>query len=416
MDRYEYLKKTYVDTNKFRLDEFEDALRIDPTSVVNDNIKHVGKYAQWILNLLVKHGHGSSDIENQKLTEALSKYDRIKFKLKAEYKDINHFKQVRTFYNIVDLFWEDKYLFTKAEWKKTVKRKYVKCIYEDDEFDVVVPLHEDASYELAGPPITQWCTAVKNDSAFHRYHADGPLMMVRDKSQMITFGKAKGEPRPICQIHLSSSLFCDREDNEFDLVKWLNKNEKLKQFFRPYFMESLRTTKRLYAISHVFFATLIELYPSKAVELKIFKLLRLMLADAVHLNIEEHGVIGTMCKAYGHARILDFVFKHLNEKIYEFSVRFRNYTGEGLEIPKSIGRFTQLRKLTLIGFVKKMPEAIGQLENLSVLSLGKNKVKTIPNDIKQCKNLEIIVLSNSDIKPDTINVNKKVFIKHGKIN
>jgi hypothetical protein len=417
MNRYEYLVNHYVKANLVQQSDFDKILMSDPTAAVdaNANIGRVGKYTQWMLNLFVHKRLEISGSDLQEIEEYIFKYDRIKHLLKPEHKDINKLKNRLVLKSLVESKWEEKYLFSKAEWKRTVKRKHVQYVYEDESFDIVIPTSEYASYELAGPPISKWCTATKFDSYFHRYAKDGPIYMIRDKNQIISHGKCAGEPKPLYQVHFESGLFCDREDNHFDLVNFLNKNAKVKKFFKPRFVQAM---KRATFSSRVMVTAAVELYNEDGFFIKRFiKIFKEYLQkESGSVSIGDYNLTALLCKEIGYHRVLDYVFQHLAENIDALHIRFRNYKGDGYNLPWSLGRFKMLKTLELDGFVKKIPESIGDLENLSLLLIGKNKVKTIPETIIKCKRLEIIDLKKSDIDITTLKIKKNVYVKHGKIN
>lgn len=77
----------------------------------------------------------------------------------------------------------------------------------------------------------------------------------------------------------------------------------------------------------------------------------------------------------------------------------KNTSGDnlGLDIPKSITRFKNLSALVLTNIVRSLPEEIGQLENLEVLSLSNNsELKKLPQSIMNLPELMFVVLSGSN--------------------
>jgi hypothetical protein len=313
----------------------------------------------------------------------------------------------------VETKWNDKYLYTKAEWKKRVKRDFVKYVYEDEFFDIVVPLHEDAAYELSGPPITQWCTSTKIDSYFNKYASkEYPLYMIRDKRQIVTLGKGSGEPRPLYQVHFDGCLWCDWEDSHFDFASFLKQNEKMKMFFKPMFMKKLKTA--VFSTKY-FFATITELYEDKAIELRLFRLLKRHISKS-EVSIVDTQSMRVIFKKFGYHRVLDYIFSKLDENIRQLRIEMRHYNDVGYCLPERIGKYKNLEILDLEGFVKKIPASIGELKKLSVLSLRRNKVKTIPEEIKNIKSLVIMDLRFNEISPELLQTTKNVYVKHGKSN
>lgn len=414
MNRYEFLYKKYVDGDEIPSSYFEKMVNCDPTTiVVNGVVKRVGKYVQWILNMYVKRRFDCYVADLQYMEENLFKFERIKHLLKPEQRDIMKLKNIEVLGKLVEKYWEEKFLFSKEEWKKKVKRKFVKYVYEDEFFDVVIPLSEEASYELAGPPISRWCTAVKADSYFDRYAIEGPMYMIRDKSQIITCGKGSGEPRPLYQLHFPSGHFCDRDDNEFDLARFLNKHQKLKEFFKSQFIAAMHNA----AFSdRVLINACMDLYGDAFFMHRLRKIFKQWFRTQLEIKLTDHGFITPLFEYFGYDKMLNYIFEHINENVKLIQIKFKNYTGEGYCIPDSIGNLKKLTSLEFEGFVKKIPESIGKLENLSLLLLGKNKVKSIPETVKNCKRLEIIDLRNSDIDITTLKTQKNVYVKYGKDN
>ena len=69
------------------------------------------------------------------------------------------------------------------------------------------------------------------------------------------------------------------------------------------------------------------------------------------------------------------------------------------ELSEAIGQFTELDTLLLQNVVKEIPESIGNLRNLDILSLTDNKeLKTIPNSILNLENLAFLVLTGSGVE------------------
>jgi len=66
-----------------------------------------------------------------------------------------------------------------------------------------------------------------------------------------------------------------------------------------------------------------------------------------------------------------------------------------VEIPESIIRFKQVRDIYIVNFISELPEEIGNLPSLMMLSLQNNtKLKSLPRSLVTSKTLEVIVLRN----------------------
>ena len=79
---------------------------------------------------------------------------------------------------------------------------------------------------------------------------------------------------------------------------------------------------------------------------------------------------------------------------------------ESIDIPESIGKLTNLKSLMLEGFVKSLPESIGNLKDLNYLSIPYNKeLKSLPESIASMPHLTVLNLKygNPDINiPPTL--------------
>jgi hypothetical protein len=402
MDRYDFLYREFVEGAGIREDHFLRLVQSDPTTIEGEKPK-AGRYSQW---LLVHMGRESKRLRLRLnlLFEALFKYDRLKPLLPSEFRDINRLTE-ESLLNVVRVHWQEKYLYSKTQWKQRVRRNQVRYLYEDERWDVVVPLTQEASYALAGPPLTRWCTAVKQDSYYENYKVEGNLYMIRDKTQVVTTGKAAGEPRPLYQVHLRRGEFFDHENEDFDFGKFLGENEELKKFFLPIFLHHF---KRIKLTDTAFINIIMNVYKDE----RIKKILMEKCKDFIRnekrrLYISDWGGFYFMVQAFGHQRFLDIILRCAQPTLVELKIDFHNYHDEGLEISPQITRLKKLEKLSLNGFVKNISKRISQLENLYVLSLCRNKVKSIPESIRKSKTLEVVHLINTPV-----DIKKEKFSNH----
>lgn len=68
------------------------------------------------------------------------------------------------------------------------------------------------------------------------------------------------------------------------------------------------------------------------------------------------------------------------------------------EIPKSIGKLTNLQVLTLTrNNLKALPKSIGRLKNLKELDLSHNKLIGLPHSLGKLKSLEVLKLANNQL-------------------
>ena len=64
-----------------------------------------------------------------------------------------------------------------------------------------------------------------------------------------------------------------------------------------------------------------------------------------------------------------------------------------LDLPESLGRFTELEALLLQNIVKTLPDSIGNLKKLNFVSLNKNaELEKLPDSIADLLNLSQILI------------------------
>jgi hypothetical protein len=97
----------------------------------------------------------------------------------------------------------------------------------------------------------------------------------------------------------------------------------------------------------------------------------------------------------------DDLFDNLPDDVEAMNIINTSNQPMGLDIPKSIGRFKNLNALALQNIVKSLPSEIGNLTELSFLSLPDNKnLVELPESIGNLDSLSFINLrgSNPNIK------------------
>lgn len=198
MDNYE---KHYSKT-KLTLDEFEQIVKADPTSLVNDTQDKMGKYSKWLINLYLAGGFKLEDL--YKATKYLKTFDKYKSKLSI--KDINQVKTLPALFSLVEPHIDSEEPASNREAEKNIKKDAEK-FYEDDDWTVIIPKSEEAAcYYGKG---TQWCTAAtEGGNAFDSYNNDGYLFIFISKTKKDDQGR-----QVKYQLHIQSSQFMDVHDN-----------------------------------------------------------------------------------------------------------------------------------------------------------------------------------------------------------
>ena len=88
-------------------------------------------------------------------------------------------KEIYSMKELIKDFSLEKATTSKAEQKAQRKREEVDYLYDGDRWEVVVPKTKAVSCDMAGAPLTRWCTASDNWNYYERYSGQGPLYMIR---------------------------------------------------------------------------------------------------------------------------------------------------------------------------------------------------------------------------------------------
>ena len=91
------------------------------------------------------------------------------------------------------------------------------------------------------------------------------------------------------------------------------------------------------------------------------------------------------------------LFENLPKDIEHLIINNTSNQTIGLDVPESIGQFKDLSGLVLQNMVKSLPENIGSLQNLNILSLPFNKeLKELPKSINNMESLSFINLKGTN--------------------
>lgn len=217
----EAVKKYYpnIDDTTFR-----ELIELDPTYRNGSN--SLGKYGKWILNLYKNNNISEDDFED--VTKILNQFNI--YRNRIQNKDLNFYKTLDDLSDVLAHVVDDDSMLSdrqKVRFKKNVKAGRIKVDAEDD-YDVVletpkyivyVPNTHEASMKLGKG--TRWCTAHENPEYYNDYTENGSkLYIVKNKftNEMWQFHDAYGE-------------FLDENDDDFEVVKLLDSDSKLKEFF-----------------------------------------------------------------------------------------------------------------------------------------------------------------------------------------
>lgn len=369
-----------------------DTEDVDPNVMDEIKIQKVGKYAQWIIKQwlgLQQKAQQEYDYDpnpnspfqgklNQlqelfledlyKTTEDLIKFDRFKSQIDANKRDINKITSTDELYDLTKNFSLEKATTTKAQQKEKRKREEVDYLYDGYRWEVVVPKSKAVSCDMAGAPLTRWCTASDNWNYYERYSGQGPLYMIRDKNDIVSSGgKGEGEPRPRYQFHFPSNQFMDQDDRSVNLESILSDGgelSELKPFFKDEFAKSLN---------------------------KEF-------GDKVSISYPSDKV-SRFISLYGFDEFFDKLPKSLNRFDFEKSNR-TIYGNRDNDVPSTplhpkILDFPQLTVLHIEGILSELPEDIDRLSKLQFISIPNNPdLKKLPEAIADLPELQVLNIRN----------------------
>ena len=403
--RFQVLFDTYVKPNKetrkgaMSLQVLFDIIKADPTSKIpedmdTDNVKpedmervKIGKYTKWLLkkftnpttDLLTVYEYQNLFLEDlYKVTNDLMKFERFKNRLPQEYRDINKLTP-ETLYNQVKDFSLEK-TKASAEEKKEASKTYAHpgadIVYRGSNWTVAKisdtgQLGKDAACFYGGYHLepqrgeTRWCTSSPGTSWFDNYIKKGPLYVVIPNTPKafsgVEIGEKSGLPSARYQFHFPDKQFMDAADRQINLVNFLNSEEPgLKEYFKPEMMKGLVNKDRG--------------------------------SDRISVNYPGDAA-SNFIALYGFKEFFETLPKDIRR------LEFINNSSDelNLEIPDTIGNYTSLTALVLIGCVSKIPDTICKLEKLQFLSLPKNpNLQPLPDCMGGMSRLSLINLIGSN--------------------
>jgi len=207
---------------------------------------------------------------------------------------------------------------------------------------------------------SNWCTAARGSSYSNSYRKDGPLYIIIANDGKGKVGKVTGLPEERYQIHFPTNQFRYRnqQGGNFPVVEYFNgKFSEFKDFFREEFAKAF------------------------------------VQPNTKKVKIEYPGdKTATFIALFG----LEKLFEGLPQDIEFLSIINKSNENIKLEIPESIGRFNQLSVINFEKCVEKIPNSIGNLKDLTFLSLiGCKDLKTLPDSVTTLKNLSLVNLKDS---------------------
>jgi len=366
-----------------------------------DKVK-AGKFVQWILKnyLTFKPSEGglpddidvkSKEYQNAKkeylrlfmedlfkVTDDLKKFERFKQYFPEDKRDINKFtvKSLFDFLETFELPENVKKKLEKSQTKKEIRKERkgyshpgAEIMLVGDEYTLIKiegtgEKQKEAASWYGGyydydKGESRWCTSPPNSSHFMHYASKGPLYVILANDDKGKVGERTGLPQERYQFHFPDSQFMDRADRQINLVDFLNnKAPELKEIFKPEFAKGLVTKG----------------------------------GNKVQIDY-PNSAAGKFIALYG----FEDLFESLPETVEHIVITVTGSDSVAFDVPESLGRFTNLRALLLQNCVKSLPESIGKLKKLHILSLPDNKqIETLPVSIIDIPDLTFINLKGSN--------------------
>jgi Leucine-rich repeat (LRR) protein len=374
----------------------------------------VGKFVQWILknyispsmiqmNLPAETETNSREYQVAKkeylrlfmedlfkVKNDIVKFEKVKQYLPQDKRDINHYT-ISGLFDYLDTFELPEKLKDKKdkkELKKEIRKERVGYSHPGAEIMLVGDKFTLIKIEGTGPKQREaaswyggyfdynngesnWCTSPPDSSYFLTYAKKGPLYVLLANDDKGLVGKRTGLPQERYQFHFPDAQFMNRADRQIDLVKFLNEEAPdLKGIFKKEFASGL-----------------VGLNDNKAI-----------------INYPE-SASGKFVALYGFEEL----FESLPATIEHLLINNKSKEDIALDVPESLGRFTNLQAILFQNMIKSLPESIGNLKRLNILALPSNKsLESLPVSINKLTNLSFINLkdSNPNIRiPDELNKN-----------
>ena len=352
----------------------------------------VGKYVQWMLRNFVQpkldYEVGTPEYKRaaqeyrrlfiedmDKMNVDLLKFERFKGKLPEGERDIAKYTPA-TLSLAVDEFKLTKDSKSAKEERITKENPYQ---YPGSNIEIVTPdwtivkidtnnaESKNAAAYFGGYYDTRdefdesnWCTSKIDGTYFEHYIKDGPYYVILPNTST-EFGKKTGLPKERYQFHFPSNQYMDRRDRGINLVEFLNgKGAELKDYFKPQFAKGLTSGG----------------------------------GDIVEISYPD-SASGKFIALYGFNEL----FESLPDTITKLLINNKSQERIALEVPASLGRFTNLEALMLQNIAKTLPDTMCQLKKINFLALPGNKdLQSLPECLKELPELAFINLK--DVNPN----------------
>lgn len=419
MDKYTTIKKNkegkkvnpLLDITKFAQIIFADPTTkkpadFDTTNLSLENLSKVqpGAYTNWLLKCYdnpqldpdtaemtepgttsykkaIDDARGLFMEDLFKATDDLKKFTKYKQYFPLDKRDINKFSspdELFRFLNAFQLPEKKKKELEKKYLKKEIRKERKGFSHPGATVEIETPTWTVVKISDLGPKgqeaaswyggfydynngESRWCTSPPDSSYFKGYAKDGPLYVILANDDKGLVGGRTGLPQERYQFHFPSSQFMDRLDHRIELIEFLNgAGSELKEYFKPEFAKGLTTSG------------------GKKVEIEY-----------------PNSSAAKFIALYG----FDEFFGSLPDDITNLLFNNKSNENISLDVPPTLGRFTNLEALLLMNCVKSLPNEIGNLKKLSFLALPNNpSLKKIPDSVLTLPNLSFMNLNGTKPK------------------
>jgi hypothetical protein len=165
-------------------------------------------YVKWILHHWLRGEFGPLNEDVSKISDPLAIYDKVKARLPERDRDINRFKTVAAFLDMIKAIPEDllpsKREQERADGERMIRDGHVTIYHDDDDIRIVIPHTKEAA--IYHGRNTRWCTSATTYNYFDSYNISGPLYIILFKATNTRW-----------QFHFQTGQLMDAEDERLKL-------------------------------------------------------------------------------------------------------------------------------------------------------------------------------------------------------
>jgi len=317
-----------------------------------------------------------------KVTDDLKKFEKYKRFFPEDKRDINKFTpdSLFDFLQSFELPDEVKAKLEKTELKKEIRKTREgfnhpggKIIHEGPRYTLIKIDENEVGQKMALEALSwyggyydyengesRWCTSPVDSYHAKGYLKQGPLYVILANDDGGKVGKRTGLPQERFQFHFPSQQFMDRADRSINLVEYLKGDfSEMKHIFKDEFAKGLVSSSN----------------------------------EMNKVNVSyPNSPAGKFIALYGFEEFFDSI----PDTITSLTVQNESKENISLDLPKSIGRFTNLKTLLIKNLIRSIPAEIKNCKKISFLSLTDNKdLKTLPKEIGELPNLAFLAVTDN---------------------